>query len=94
MSNVDSLFIPTPDGAADNAAMVQQALACIGAFTESFNARDLAGMDASLHFPHIILSGEKLVVWDTPGNLTPDFFKDLTYETGWDRTSITTSELC
>ncbi len=46
---------------------VRQALACIDAFTERFNARDAEGMDAQLHFPHVILAGETLVVWDGPG---------------------------
>jgi hypothetical protein len=64
---------------------VRQALACIDAFTERFNARDTEGMDAHLHFPHVILAGERLVVWDGPGRHGKTFFRELA-GTGWYRT--------
>lgn len=66
--------------------MVSQAISCIDAFTDAFNARDLARMDACLHFPHIILSGEQLVIWEAGGQLPASFFDDLERSTGWDRT--------
>jgi hypothetical protein len=66
MSNPPSLFVSTGDDI-DEAATVAAAIACVEAFTDCFNARDLEGMDARLHFPHIILSGETLVLWDRPG---------------------------
>ena len=40
-------------------------------------------MDALLHFPHIILSGEQLVIWSGPGHLPASFFDDLHKDTGW-----------
>lgn len=43
-------------------------------------------MDALLHFPHAVLSAEKLIVWQSKGNLPPNFFDDLARDTGWDRT--------
>lgn len=43
-------------------------------------------MDAKLHFPHVILSGENLIVWDKPGQHGDSFFKDL-LATGWHRTT-------
>jgi hypothetical protein len=85
MSDPASLFNPTRDGS-DDAAMIADAVRCIEAFTDCFNARDLAGMDAMLHFPHIIHSAEQLVIWDKPGQLPPTFFNDLTASTGWHRT--------
>lgn len=60
------------------------ALACLAAFTERFNARDGAGMDAHLHFPHVILAGERLIVWKAPGQLPAGYFDDLAAE-GWAR---------
>lgn len=72
----------SPGGDADAAA-----IACVEAFTERFNARDCDGMDAVLHFPHIILSAEKLSVWKTPGQLSPRFFDDLAASTGWARST-------
>ena len=67
--------------------MIAAAVQCVEAFTERFNARDLAGMDAHLHFPHVILSGEHLAIWQEPGQLPPSFFDDLAASTGWSRTS-------
>lgn len=66
--------------------MIAQAMACAEAFTERFNARDLVGMDALLHFPHIILSGAQLVIWTEPGNLPASFFEEIERETGWAET--------
>ncbi|MEM5386776.1 hypothetical protein VSR68_24720 [Paraburkholderia phymatum] len=85
MNNPESLFLPVSDGS-DAAAMVEHAIACIDAFTDAFNRRDLEGTDAYLHFPHVILSGEKLVVWERPGQLRASFFEELEATTGWSRT--------
>lgn len=86
MSDPISLFLPTGDDASED-AMVAAALRWTDAFTERFNARDLAGMDAALHFPHVILSGERLVIWEVPGQLPPSFFDDLAAATGWDHST-------
>ena len=43
-------------------------------------------MDAVLHFPHVILANETLVVWKTPGQLPASFFDELT-ATGWRRST-------
>lgn len=62
------------------------ALACLDAFTGAFNARDPAGMDAQLHFPHVIMTGGALTVWKAPGQLPLSFFDDLS-ATGWARST-------
>ncbi len=85
MSDLSPIFIPIGDDA-DPDAMIRAAIATADAFTECFNTRDLAGMDALLHFPHVILSGERLIVWDTPGQMPVGFFEDLAGTTGWERT--------
>lgn len=82
MATADNLFNPSGD-MNDKEAMVAAATRCVDAFTDRFNARDLAGMDAHLHFPHIILSGEELVVWERPGNVPASFFDHLHQDTGW-----------
>lgn len=82
MTNADALFQPTPHTDND-ALMIAGAVRCVEAFTDSFNVRDLDGMDAHLHFPHIILSGEQLVIWTEQGNLPASFFDDLRRDTGW-----------
>ena len=55
--------------------------------SKRFNARDLVGMDALLHFPRVILSGEQLVIWQEPGHPPPSFFEDLAASTGWHHTA-------
>ncbi len=85
MGQPSSIFTPTEDGE-DTQAMIAAALATIDGFTTRFNARDLAGMDDHLHFPHVILSAEQLIVWPERGQLPPTFFDELIATSGWDRT--------
>ena len=82
MAQTDDLFRPIPD-TSDKSSMIAAAIRCVEAFSERFNARDLPGMDAHLHFPHFILSGEQMVIWNEPGNLPASFFDDLHRDTGW-----------
>lgn len=82
MNNPGSLFLPASDIDTSESSVESQAFACIDSFTDTFNARDLAGMDACLHFPHIILSGERLVIWEHGGQLPASFFDDLERDTG------------
>ena len=62
------------------------AIACLDAFTGRFNARDAAGVDATLHFPHLILADEHLVIWKAPGRLAAGYFEELA-ATGWARST-------
>lgn len=82
----DQLFVQLAHHVEGESDAVRRAIDCIEAFTACFNARDLAGMDAMLHFPHVILSAGKLVVWDRPGQHAPTFFDELT-ATGWHQTT-------
>ena len=82
--SVESLFAPVTSEQS-RADQVACALATIERFTASFNARNLEGMDRCLHFPHVILSGERMEIWDHPGQMPPDFFVELE-RSGWDRT--------
>lgn len=66
----------------NDATRVEQAIVCINAFTEAFNRCDLEEIDACLHFPHVILSGERLLVWERPGQLPASFFEELEAMTG------------
>jgi hypothetical protein len=86
MNNPGSLFVPASDTQTSETVMVSQAIACIDSFTDAFNARDLIGMDVCLHFPHVILSGERLAIWEYAGQLPASFFNDLERDTGWDQT--------
>ncbi len=40
----------------------------------AFNARDVAGTDAALHFPHVRLASGAVRVMEAPGSLPSDFF--------------------
>ena len=62
--------------------VVAQASACLDRFTDAFNAQDLSGMDAQLHFPHTMVSGAESLVWPQPGSHPADFFEQLR-STGW-----------
>jgi hypothetical protein len=64
----------------------EAALACVEAFTERFNACDPAGMDATLHFPHLILADEHLVIWKTPGQVSQAYFDEI-IAGGWARST-------
>lgn len=76
------IFVPSAGTAAEH-EMIAAAAACIERFAGCFNARDARGMDGCLHFPHIILSGETMITWKKPGALPPQFFDELTRQTGW-----------
>lgn len=77
--------------ARDTSVDTAAASACLDRFTAAFNAGDLAGMDAELHFPHTLLSGAQRLVWDSPGQHPPDFFTQLR-ATGWASTRYESKE--
>jgi len=81
MSDLLSFFNAPPAATADTAS----AEACLDRFTAAFNACDVAGMDAELHFPHTLLSGAQRLEWASPGQHPADFF-DTLRATGWART--------
>ena len=71
--------------------VIGPASACLDRFTARFNACDLAGMDAELHFPHVLVSGADVVIWDAPGQHPDDFF-DRLRASGWRETRYETKE--
>ena len=84
MSDNTTFFKPSPSGE-PAAELIAGAEACLEGFTACFNARDRAGMDAHLHFPHVMFSGTECLVWERPGQLPEDFFEKLT-ASGWAKT--------
>lgn len=71
----------TSDSSIDQ-GVVDEASHCLDRFTEAFNSMDLAGMDAQLHFPHVMISESEILLWDAPGQHPSDFFLRLK-STGW-----------
>lgn len=65
-----------------DAAAVVEAIACLNRFTAAFNAGNLAGMDAELHFPHTMLFSAQELTWTKPGQHPTDLFESLHLQ-GW-----------
>ncbi|MBS7778524.1 hypothetical protein [Acidovorax sp. CCYZU-2555] len=81
MSSFLSFVSQTSDNSIDS-DVVEEASRCLDQFTQAFNALDLAGMDARLHFPHVMISGSETLLWDAPDQHPADFFQRL-QSTGW-----------
>jgi hypothetical protein len=62
-------------------AALAEAFAVLENFTAAFNRQDAAGMDATLHFPHVF-PGNPMVIWPAPGNSDVTFFPNLV-ASGW-----------
>ncbi|QIL79566.1 hypothetical protein G7047_06355 [Diaphorobacter sp. HDW4A] len=84
MSNFLAFVSETSDIALDS-DIVKEASNCLDEFTDAFNALDLAGMDARLHFPHVMISETETLIWETSGQHPVDFFSRL-QGTGWKST--------
>ena len=80
------VFKPNWEEAADSES-VQKAMASMKKFASAFEAEDMAAMDACLHFPHYLLSGNDVICWDSPGQLSKSFFSDL-HDMGFQKTVI------
>ena len=75
-------FVSTTSDYSIDPGVVEEASCCLDQFTEAFNALNLAGMDAQLHFPHVMISGAETLLWDGPNQHPSDFFQRLK-STGW-----------
>lgn len=84
-------FVSRSGIAASAPHVIGPASACLDRFTAHFNACDLVGMDAELHFPHVLVSGADVVIWDAPGQHPGDFF-DRLRASGWRETRYETKE--
>ena len=81
MSSLLSFVSTTSDSSIDQ-DVANEASRCLDNFTEAFNALDLEGMDAALHFPHVMISETETLLWSTPNQHPSDFFTRLK-STGW-----------
>ncbi|MFK3740841.1 hypothetical protein [Massilia sp. TN1-12] len=52
-------------------------------FMEALNRYDAAGMDATMHFPHLRLADGKFTVYEAPGCNPMDLFDRLRKEDDW-----------
>ena len=67
--------------------IVLKAMECMKKFASAFEAEDIAAMDDCLRFPHYLLSGNSVICWEKPGQLTKSFFDDLK-DMGFQKTVI------
>ncbi len=81
MSSFLSFVSQTSDNAMES-DVVEEASRCLDQFTQAFNSLDLAGMDAQLHFPHVMISGAQTLLWHAPDQHPADFFQ-LLQSTSW-----------
>jgi hypothetical protein len=94
MTDLHAFVAPPPSSkpeAQAQAEAIDAASACLDRFTAAFNASDAAGMDAELHFPHLMLSGAQRLDWASPGQHPADFFDQLK-AAGWARTQYEKKE--
>jgi len=92
MTDLHAFVAPPPSSKPQaQAEAIDAASACLDRFTAAFNASDAAGMDAELHFPHLMLSGAQRLDWASPGQHPADFFDQLK-ATGWARTQYEKKE--
>jgi len=53
---------------------VKAAMAVLDDHIAALNARDEAGLVATLHFPHFRLTGGRMKVWERPDSYLEDFY--------------------
>jgi len=70
----DIVAAPGPEAAA---------LGVVNAFQDAWNRRDLTGMDAAFHFPHVRIANGRIRFMDR-GSHGDDFFERFIAQTGWD----------
>lgn len=61
----------------------REALAVVSAYMDAWNRRDLAGMDATFHFPHARIASGRITILEQPMARAPDFFERFVAATGW-----------
>ena len=70
---------------------VSDARKTVESFFEAFNARDHAGMQASLNYPHVRFASGRVQTWNEPAEfLTP--FKALEEREGWHHSTLDACE--
>ena len=61
----------------------QEALKALTAYMKAWNTRDLEGMDASFHFPHVRIASGGIHILEKTAARSGDFFKAFIEQTGW-----------
>lgn len=64
-------------------AAEREALGPLLAYMTAWNLRDLAGMDASFHFPHARIASSRIHILEQSTGQVTDFFDKFIEQTGW-----------
>lgn len=79
-------FVSTPQSESPSRMEADgPAVECLQRFTEAFNQCDVNAVDGQLHFPHTMLCGPDVLVWQTAGQHPDNFFEWLS-ASGWRET--------
>ena len=68
------------------------ALASLDFFIAAFNGRDLAGVRAACNYPHVLMSGDRIIISATGDDLSLDF-DDLERREGWHHSTFDDIEI-
>jgi len=60
-----------------------EALAMVNAYQDAWNTRNLEGMDATFHFPHVRIASGRIHVLEEPMSRSPSFFEKFVEATDW-----------
>ncbi len=61
----------------------RDALAMLSAYMDAWNLRDIDGMNATFHFPHVRIASGRIHVLESPVDRAEDFFERFIAQTGW-----------
>lgn len=61
----------------------QSALGALNAYMKAWNLRDMDGMNAAFHFPHVRIAGGRIHVMKGPESWAEAFFDRFIEQTGW-----------
>ena len=60
-----------------------EALAALNGYMDAWNRRDIEGMDAAFHFPHVRIASGGIIHLESAASRLPDFFEKFVAATGW-----------
>ncbi len=84
MKDVHKIFSPENSNSTET-DILKECFKCLQDFSDAFEEENLEKMDEQLHFPHYLLSGNEMTIWEKPGNMPEAFFETLK-EGGWIKT--------
>jgi hypothetical protein len=67
-----------------NSEPEKAALEALTLYMKSWNNRDIAGMDAAFHFPHVRIASGQISILEKTRMRSRNFFESFIKNTGWD----------